>query len=87
MKVQGPPKPRLQPLGEARAKAGAKEGAVAPSGGERVAVSNMSRMIADARGPAELDLGRIQRLKAAITAGEFTIDVDRIASAMVQEEL
>jgi len=87
MKVQGPPKPRLHALGEARAKAGATEGAAKAPSGERVAVSNMSRMLADARGPAELDIGRIQRLKAAITAGEFTIDADRIANAMVNEEL
>jgi flagellar biosynthesis anti-sigma factor FlgM len=86
MKVQGPPKPRVLPLGETRAKAETKEGAKAPAG-ERVAVSNLSRILSDARGPAELDLGRISRLKAAISAGEFTIDVDRIASAMVNEEL
>ena len=86
MKVQGPPKPRMQPLGETRVKSGTKDEAKAPSG-ERVEVSNMSKMLAEARGPAELDLGRIQRLKDAITAGEFTLDVDRIASAMVNEEL
>lgn len=86
MKVQGPGNPRLQPLAaQTPAKAEAKEGAKAASG-ERVEVSNMSKMLAEARGPSEPDMARVQRLKDAIQNGEFTIDADRIANAMLHEE-
>lgn len=86
MKVQGPPKPRMQPLtAQTPAKAGAKEGAKAASG-ERVEVSNLSKLLAEARGPSEPDMARVQRLKDAIQNGEFSIDADRIASAMLHEE-
>ena len=87
MKIQGPGKPQLQPLtGQVPVKGGAKDGVKAPTG-ERVEVSNLSKLLAEARGPSEPDMARVQRLKDAIQAGEFTIDADRIASAMLNEEL
>jgi flagellar biosynthesis anti-sigma factor FlgM len=89
MKVQGPSNPRMQPLGEqTRVKeSSAKEGAAKAPSGERVEVSSTSKMLAEARGPAEPDAARISRLKEAIANGEFTINLDRIANAMVNEEL
>jgi flagellar biosynthesis anti-sigma factor FlgM len=65
---------------------GRKDEAKAPSG-ERVEVSKLSKLLSGANGPNEPDAARVQRLKDAIQAGEFTIDADRIASAMVREEL
>jgi flagellar biosynthesis anti-sigma factor FlgM len=77
----------MQPLtAQPQVKPGGKEG-VKPSSGERVEVSNTSKLLAEARGPNEPDMARVQRLKDAITNGEFTIDAERIASAMLHEEL
>lgn len=86
MKIQGPGKPRMEPLVQTPAKAEVKEGAK-PQTGERVEVSNLSKLLAGAQGPSEPDMARVQRLKDAIANGEFTIDADRIASAMLHEEL
>jgi len=86
MKVQGPPKPRMQPLAQAPIKSGAKDEATKALSGERVEVSNTSKLLAEARGPNEPDMARVQRLKDAIANGEFTIDADRIATAMLHEE-
>jgi flagellar biosynthesis anti-sigma factor FlgM len=78
----------MEPLAnQTPVKAGAgKEAAKAPTG-ERVEVSNLSKLLSEARGPSEPDMARVQRLKDAIQNGEFTIDADRIASAMLHEEL
>jgi flagellar biosynthesis anti-sigma factor FlgM len=88
MKVQGPVKPRLPPLSDqARVKGPERKEEAKATSGERVDVSKLSKLLAEARGPSEPDAGRVQRLKDAIQAGEFTIDADRIASAMVHEEV
>ena len=86
MKVEGPGKARLLPAQEGARVANASRSEQKALTGERVEVSDMAKRLADARGPSELDTARIERLKDAITAGTFTIDLERIANAMLQEE-
>ena len=53
---------------------------------EQVSVSAEARSLAEARAPEVPDQARIDRLKEAIRNGSFEIDVDRIATQMLEEE-
>lgn len=55
--------------------------------GERVQVSNEAKLLMEARAPEVPDQDRIARLKEAIANGTFEVDADRIADAMLNEEL
>jgi negative regulator of flagellin synthesis FlgM len=53
---------------------------------DEVRVSREAQELAGARGVEVPDQARIDRLKEAIANGSFRIDVDRIASRMIDEE-
>jgi flagellar biosynthesis anti-sigma factor FlgM len=53
---------------------------------DEVRVSREAHELAASRGPEVPDQARIDRLKDAIANGTFRIDVDRIASRMIDEE-
>lgn len=54
--------------------------------GEQVSVSAEARSLAEARAPEVPDQDRIDRLKQAIKDGTFKVDVNRIATQMLEEE-
>lgn len=87
MKVHGPSKPNhvvLREVGKAhRAEAKSRH----KPAGERVQVSPEARALSSVRDPEVPDADRIERLKAAIADGTFRIDAERIADAMMHEEL
>lgn len=86
MKVHGPSRPgpiSLREVGEAKRKASSGR---KPEAAERVQVSNHARALSQLREPEAPDMSRVERLKEAIRSGNFVIDVERIASAMLQEE-
>lgn len=86
MKIHGPSRPgpiALRELGKSQRTTSRGR----PSAGEHVHVSSQARSLASAREPEVPDASRIERLKEAIRSGTFTIDHDRIASAMMREEL
>lgn len=87
MKVRGPDRPI--PLDVSRA---VRTRADRPPPGttqttERVRVSGEARTLLAAREPEVPDRARIARLREAIAGGRFRIDADRIAEAMLREEL
>lgn len=49
-------------------------------------VSVVATELADSKGPEVIDLERVERLKAAIENGSFTVDADTIAERMLAEE-
>ena len=86
MKIQGPPKPNLvERAGASRAKS-SKVSSAPPPRGERVQVSNLSKLLGQARGPEEVDTARVERLRDSIRAGAFKVDADVVAEQMVNEE-
>ena len=58
-----------------------------PARGERVQVSSQARALSEVRGPEVPDVDKIARLREAIANGSFVVDADRIAAAMIEEEL
>ncbi|MDD9946749.1 MAG: flagellar biosynthesis anti-sigma factor FlgM [Myxococcales bacterium] len=86
MKVNGPSKPGHVHLREV-GKPARVQGTSRRTAGEHVQVSSRARVLASSRDPEVPDQSRIERLKAAIAEGTFEIDVDRIADAMIREEL
>lgn len=49
-------------------------------------VSSVATQLADSKRPEVIDLERVDRLKAAIARGTFTIDANTIAERMLAEE-
>lgn len=86
MKVQGPSRPEPVAPQKVEQKPFGSRTDRAPSG-EQVQVSRRAQALARAREPEAPDRERIERLKAAIRSGEFTIDADRIAITMLKEEM
>jgi flagellar biosynthesis anti-sigma factor FlgM len=88
MKIDGPGRPRFAPTEDAgRVKDAKANKPAAPQMGERVQVSSLGKMLAEARGPDAPDQTRIDRLKEEIDKGTFKVDADRIAEAMIHEEM
>lgn len=87
MKVHGPSKPSQVVLREVGKSAQTQAKARGGPAGERVHVSREARALASVRDPEVPDLSRIEKLKEAIADGTFQIDADRIADAMLREEL
>lgn len=87
MKVHGPSKPSQVVLREVGKAARSQTKARGGPSGERVEVSQQAQAMASVRDPEAPDLGRIEQLKAAIADGTFQIDAERIADAMMREEL
>lgn len=88
MKVHGtgPTRP-VTSTEAARTKGARPAGTPTPPRGERVQVSQQARALSAARGPEVPDTDKISRLKEAIRSGSFVVDADRIAEAMISEEL
>ena len=87
MKVNGTHRPlQLDAVKERRTRAKSTGESPAADRTTQVTVSDEARSLAAARAPEVPDQSRIERLKAAIVAGEFKIDVDAIADRMMAEE-
>lgn len=61
-----------------------KAGAAAPA--TEVRVSEAAHALRAARAPETPDVEKVERLRAQIAAGEFKVDADAIADAMIAEE-
>lgn len=87
MKVHGTPRPG--PVHSPKAESGrdAKQADSPVSRAERVELSDEAKALLSANGPEVPDQARIERLKAAIRDGSFAIDFERVADAMLSEEL
>lgn len=89
MKVQGPDRPGVTQVREARrdeAQVRSAEGS-SVAREERIQVSSLSKLLAGARGSAfELDQLKIHQLRNEIESGAFKVDHERVAEAMLQEE-
>jgi flagellar biosynthesis anti-sigma factor FlgM len=60
---------------------------VTKNGGERVAVSSLSKLLAQVRAPEDApDVAKVERLRDSIRVGEFKVDYAKTADTMVQEE-
>jgi flagellar biosynthesis anti-sigma factor FlgM len=89
MKVSGPNRPnvtQVQNKGQVKGGDGAQDAKKA-SAGERVAVSSLSKLLSQARTPDAPDAAKVDRLRDSIRAGSFKVDHQKVAEAMVQEEL
>ena len=87
MKVNGTHRPlQLDSVKDRRTRAKSSKDAPQTERTTQVTVSTEARALAAARAPEAPDQSRIDRLKAAIVAGEFQIDVDAIADRMMSEE-
>ena len=87
MKVQGPPGAKqievIRP--SPRSRAADRTSATAP-GAAQVRVSDEARQLADVRAQETPDAARIERLRSEIAKGTFTVDADKVARAMIDEE-
>jgi flagellar biosynthesis anti-sigma factor FlgM len=89
MKVQGPERPGVTQVREARR----DEAQVKPAESnsvtrqERIQVSSLSKLLAGARNDAfEVDQLKVHQLRNDIESGAFKVDHERVAEAMLQEE-
>jgi flagellar biosynthesis anti-sigma factor FlgM len=84
MKVQGAGRPPV-----VQDKGPVKSPSTSPaekSSGERVAVSSLSKMLANVRAPDSPDVEKVEKLRESIRTGEFKIDREKVAQTMVNEE-
>ncbi len=87
MKINGPNRPnQIKPL-QTRNHAPTQGTSKPNAGGERVEVSTEAKVLLEARAPEVPDSATIARIKDAIVTGSFQIHADRIADAMLREEL
>jgi flagellar biosynthesis anti-sigma factor FlgM len=87
MKVQGPSRPNV---GQIQDKVQVKDKPETPassSGGERVAVSSLSKLLANIRAPEQTDTAKVEQLRHSISAGSFKVDAEKVADTMVHEEV
>lgn len=87
MKVQGPNRPVALDAVRGQKRAAAQSDAPGAERQEKVRVSSEALVLQEAREPEVPDQDRIARLKQAIVDGSFKIDADRIAEAMLSEEV
>lgn len=88
MKVQGPGRPNVthvQDKGPAK-NAESTSHTEKPTG-ERVAVSSLSKLLSQVRGPDSPDVEKVERLRESIKAGTFKVDHEKVAEAMLTEEV
>jgi flagellar biosynthesis anti-sigma factor FlgM len=86
MKVQGPGRPNV---GQVQDKGQVKstDTTRATNGtGERVAVSSLSKLLAQQRAPDSPDTAKVDRLRDSIRTGQFKVDHEKVADTMLQEE-
>jgi flagellar biosynthesis anti-sigma factor FlgM len=88
MKVERPPRAtvnQVQDKGQVKNTEATKP---ANSAGERVAVSSLSRSLAEARTQPEApDQAKISELRDSIRAGSFKVNHEQVAETMVHEEV
>ena len=88
MKVQGPGRPNVSQIQDKAQVKNAESAKPASNTGERVAVSSLSKTLAEARSaPESTDAAKVQNLRESIRAGEFKVDHERVADTMVREEV
>lgn len=54
---------------------------------ERVQVSSLSKLLSSVRAEETTDPAKVERLRESINAGAFKVDRERVAEAMLQEEI
>jgi flagellar biosynthesis anti-sigma factor FlgM len=88
MKVQGPGRPNVTQVQD-KSPAKSAESASQPGKptGERVAVSSLSKLLSQVRAPDAPDTAKVERLRDSIKAGTFKVDHERVAEAMLTEEV
>ena len=86
MKVQSPSRPNVAQLQDKAPIKNTNASQVDKSGGERVEVSSLSKMLAQVRDPATPDEAKVERLRESIRVGQFQVDHGKVAETMVQEE-
>ena len=88
MKVQGPGRPNVtQVHDKAPAKHAEQASPTHKADGERVAVSSLSKMLSQVRAPDAPDAAKVERLRDSINAGTFKVDHEKVAEAMLTEEV
>jgi flagellar biosynthesis anti-sigma factor FlgM len=90
MKVQGPGRPNVAPVQDkGHVKGESATEATKATGGERVEVSSLSKLLSQVRAsaPDAPDAAKVERLRDSIRTGEFKVDHQKVAEAMLQEEV
>jgi flagellar biosynthesis anti-sigma factor FlgM len=89
MKVSGPNRPNVtQVHDKAHVKGGENaQDTQKSAAGERVAVSSLSKLLSQVRAPDAPDAAKVDRLRDSINAGSFKVDHQKVAEAMLQEEV
>lgn len=90
MKVQGPPgRPGVGTVNQtpdsSQVKNAEANKATAPE--ERIQVSSLSKLLSRVREPEGIDTAKVERLKSALESGSFKVDHERVAEAMLREEV
>ena len=70
----------------ARSLARSEDKSVSKERGERVEISEGSRLLVEARAPEQADLEKVERIRAALADGSFSVDPEKIADRMLEEE-
>jgi len=86
MKVQGPGRPQVGQIQDKSPIKSTGTSQVDKPAGERVAVSSLSKVLANVRAPESPDVEKVERLRESIRAGAFQINREQVAETMVQEE-
>jgi flagellar biosynthesis anti-sigma factor FlgM len=88
MKVQGPGRPNVTQVHDKSPAKGAESAThTQKPTGERVAVSSLSKLLSQVRAPDAPDTAKVERLSESIKAGTFKVDHERVAEAMLNEEV
>jgi flagellar biosynthesis anti-sigma factor FlgM len=91
MKIQPPNgRPAVGPAQETREANASKsvDGQQRPVGSEeRVQVSSLSKLLSSVRAEETTDPAKVERLRESINAGAFVVEHERVAEAMLQEEV
>jgi flagellar biosynthesis anti-sigma factor FlgM len=88
MKVHGPPRPNVNQIQDKGQVKNTELTKPANSAGERVAVSSLSRTLAEARTQPEApDQAKISELRDSIRAGSFQVNHEQVADTMIHEEV
>jgi flagellar biosynthesis anti-sigma factor FlgM len=92
MKVRGLGRPHVSPVhdtGHVKAGGDSATEATKATSGERLEVSSLSKLLSQVRAsaPDAPDADKVDRLRESIRTGVFKIDRQKIAAAMLEEEV
>lgn len=90
MKVERPGRPGVGQVEQSRDAGHAKsvEQAKAKAPEERIQVSSLSKLISAFRAnPEAVDQAKVEQLKTDIQSGNFKVDHNKVADAMLREEM